>query len=592
MLISELLPMVGGIREVVDITPEAADLLRQLRLPEGLRHERYDLATAEKLELGPGSLLVALLGSETPEHTDPDDLAPVLRRMRPRAHALMLTASPASELPRPQLLELLVDSCCQLVAAAPIDEANRHGVRCALLIERVNALAPPDADPTDFRSEDDGRRVPDDEPLDELRAALRIANERLLGDKSLWPQRRVVELGRRVADLDRELAERGRLLAEREAQIAKLKRQAAEHGEQLRESERQLARVGRWLAALQSSLTFQTGQVVVEGVRHPAKAVVTVPVGFARLWRARRARREAARNQPPARPARPATQVVPIALPSASPNSERAAPELLTITAPAALHVPRRLAESGLVGYENSAMACFLAVLDVAGPGAVLDIGANVGLYAGLASALTSRPVWAFEPAPELVEVARRFAVDNGLDYTIEALALGAENGSATFYLSSASDTSHSLAAGFRKSSAHIKVPVETLDSYVARTGAAPAIMKVDTETTEPDVLAGAATTIAKHRPWIFCEVLAGRVETRLTEVLSPFGYHWFQITSEVPYPERDRIVGDRTYEHLMWLFVPDLPDERFWAAVRSRTAELAQCTVERTAGLRVQVRS
>ena len=78
-------------------------------------------------------------------------------------------------------------------------------------------------------------------------------------------------------------------------------------------------------------------------------------------------------------------------------------------------------------------------------------------------------------------------------------------------------------------------------------------------------------------------------METRLTDVLSPFGYHWFQITSEVPYPERDRIVGDRTYEHLMWLFAPDLPDERFWAAVRSRTAELAHCTVERAAGLHAQ---
>jgi FkbM family methyltransferase len=589
MFISELLPMVGGIREVVDVTPEPADLLRQLRLPEGLRHERYDLATAEKLELGPGSLLVALLGSETPEHTDPDDLAPVLRRMQPRAHALMLTASPATELPRPQLLDLLVDGCCQLVAAAPIDEADRHGVRSALLIERVDALAPPHAYPTDFRSEDHGRRTPDDEPLDELRATLRTANERLLGDLSLWPQRRVVELGRRVGELDRELAERDSLLAEREARIAKLERLAAEREERLRESDRQLARVGRWLAALQSSTTFQTGQLVVEGFRNPAKAVLTVPVGFARLWRARR---EAARARPPAKPARPATQVVPIALPSASPDSGRVAPELLTITAPAAMHVPRRLAKSGLVGYENSAMACFLAVLDVAGPGAVLDIGANVGLYAGLASALTSRPVWAFEPAPELVEVARRFAVDNGLDYTIEALALGAENGSATFYLSSTSDTSHSLAAGFRKSSAHIQVPVETLDSYVARTGAVPAIMKVDTETTEPDVLAGAAETIAKHRPWIFCEVLAGRVEARLTDVLTPFGYHWFQITSEVPYLERDRIVGDRTHEDLMWLFAPDLPDERFWAAVRSRTAELAQCTVERAEGLHVQVPS
>jgi len=213
-------------------------------------------------------------------------------------------------------------------------------------------------------------------------------------------------------------------------------------------------------------------------------------------------------------------------------------------------------------------------------------------LYAGLASALTSRPVRAFEPTPDLVDVARRFAADNGLSYTVEALALGAENSSATFYLSSATDTSNSLAAGFRKSSGHIEVPVETLDSYVARTGAVPAIMKVDTETTEPDVLAGAAATITEHRPWILCEVLAGRGEARLTDVVTPFNYHWFNITSEVPYPERNKIEGDRTYEHLMWLFAPDPPDERFWAAVRSRTAELAQCTADRAAELHAQARS
>jgi hypothetical protein len=127
---------------------------------------------------------------------------------------------------------------------------------------------------------------------------------------------------------------------------------------------------------------------------------------------------------------------------------------------------------------------------------------------------------------------------------------------------------------------------VETLDSYVARTGAVPAILKIDTETTEPDVLAGGAATIASHRPWILCEVLAGRGESRLTDVLTPFGYHWFHITSEVPYPERQKIEGDPTYEHMMWLFAPNPPDERFWSAVRARTAELARCTVERATEL------
>lgn len=337
----------------------------------------------------------------------------------------------------------------------------------------------------------------------------------------------------------------------------------------LAEREAQLAVVRRRLATLKSSTTYQIGQVVVEALRRPARAVVSVPVGIVRLWRSRRT------AAPAPAAARPATRVVPITLPSAPPDAGR----VLTLTAPTALLVPRKLAQAGLRAYEPSAMACFLAALDVCGPGAVLDVGANVGLYAGLASALTDRPVRAFEPAPDLVDVARRFAADNHLGYTTEALALGAENGSATFYLS-VTDTSNSLAAGFRESPSQIQVPVETLDSYVARTGVVPAVIKIDTETTEPDVLAGAAGTIAAHRPWILCEVLAGRVETRLTEVLTPFGYHWFHITSEIPYRERDEIVGDPTYEHMMWLFAPNPPAERFWSAVRARAAELTLCTI------------
>ncbi len=263
---------------------------------------------------------------------------------------------------------------------------------------------------------------------------------------------------------------------------------------------------------------------------------------------------------------------------------------VLTLTAPRRLLVPRRLAEDGLAGYEPESLACFLAAAEVAGPGAILDVGANVGVYAALAAALTPRQVCAFEPSPSLVETARRFAADNDLHYRTEALALGAENGSATFYLSDSSDTSNSLAAGFRKSSAQIDVPVETLDSYVARTGLVPAVMKVDTETTEPDVLTGAVRTITRHRPWILCEVLAARVESRLTEALAPFGYSWYHVGDEVPYRRTSEIVGDRTYRHLMWLFAPEEPDESFWAAQRKWAAALAECTPQRGVQLRARV--
>jgi FkbM family methyltransferase len=249
----------------------------------------------------------------------------------------------------------------------------------------------------------------------------------------------------------------------------------------------------------------------------------------------------------------------------------------LTMTAPVDLMVPRKLAQHGLHAYESSAVPCFLAAIGVAGPGAVLDIGANVGLYAALAAACSDREVVAFEPFPTLAEVAERLSADNDLNFRVEPIALGSETGQATLYLSNSSDSSNSLAAGFRESTRQIEVPVETLDAYVQRTGVVPAVLKIDTESTEPDVLFGSAETLRDHRPWVLCEVLAGRGEDRLTEAMAPHGYHWFHITSEVPYTAAEDIAGDRTYRDLMWLFAPEAPDESFWAAVAAHRASIVQ---------------
>lgn len=510
MLISEVLPFTGEIRELVDTTSAAVDLLRQLGVPDSLPRQRCTLAEAEKLEPGPGALLVALVGEKAPDDVDPEQLAPVLSRMRLGARALLLITWPAAELLPRGLPGPLAAAGCRTVTVLSIDEPNAYGVQCAVLVERSDVIA---ADHRDQR-------------------------------------------------------------------IAELERLARNRAAALRKTEGELAKTRKRLAVIEHSITFRAGQVLAAGGRHPAKAAVTVPAGLARLWREGRSRTEGAAPVavPAAAPVVQPERVTPIALPSAAPD-RHGAPARITMTAPAHMLVPRKLSKVGLKSYEPAAVACFLAALDVAGPGEVLDIGANVGIYAGIASALSRRTVRAFEPAPELAGVAARFAADNQLGFSVESLALGAENGTATFYMSDASDTSNSLAEGFRESSEQLTVTVETLDSYAARNGVIPAILKVDTETTEPDVLAGAAATIAKHRPWILCEVLAGRGEDRLMEVVRPFGYHWYHITSEVPYQEVDTIAGDRTYDNLMWLFAPEVPDERFWTAVRDRTVELADCT-------------
>jgi FkbM family methyltransferase len=256
---------------------------------------------------------------------------------------------------------------------------------------------------------------------------------------------------------------------------------------------------------------------------------------------------------------------VPLTAADAAPGDGRR----IVLEAPPAMFVPKRLAATGLAEYEPRAVECFLALTETAGPGSVLDIGANVGLYGLLAAAVGDRDVRAFEPTPDLAAVARAAAAANGLGVIVEELALGREAGTATFFLSDKSDSSNSLAEGYRQSSHQLDVTVETLDEYCARTGIVPALLKVDTETTEPDVLAGATRTIAEHRPWILCEVLPKRRTGELAEVMAPHGYTWYHLSDDEPQAV-DRLDGDPTYAHLMYLFAPEPVDAAFWSRVRA----------------------
>src|SRR5690606_28293792 len=125
-------------------------------------------------------------------------------------------------------------------------------------------------------------------------------------------------------------------------------------------------------------------------------------------------------------------------------------------------------------------------------------------------------------------------AARNGLDgVRFEPVALGASPGTATLHLSDVTDSSNSLLEGFRPSQRGLDVPIETLDDYVAAAPAPPRLLKIDTEATEPDVLRGAERFLRDQRPWLICEVLAGRTEAELEALLAPLGYQWHQITAE-----------------------------------------------------------
>lgn len=317
----------------------------------------------------------------------------------------------------------------------------------------------------------------------------------------------------------------------------------------------------------------ETALVELDTVRAEHRAVGRHPVRWARrfagmlvgAWRSRRR---------PTTDGRPGLDFhAPMPVP---PDGDRSRPAALHIAVPSSYIVARHLHEHGIGGYEESMMAWYLALCDTAQPGAVWDVGANLGPYALLARAYTAREVVAFEPTPDLARWARRIAAANGLDYRLEQLAAGESAGTATFYLSESSDSSNSLAEGFRASKQQLDVLVEPLDRYARRTGSRPAVLKVDTETTEHLVMLGAREVVAKHRPWVFCEVLANRPpEKALTAIMGELGYRFFHLDGSDPLPETSVIKGDPTSTHLNYLFAPAEIDERTAAAARAWHAAL-----------------
>ncbi|MDS1272123.1 FkbM family methyltransferase [Lipingzhangella sp. LS1_29] len=254
-------------------------------------------------------------------------------------------------------------------------------------------------------------------------------------------------------------------------------------------------------------------------------------------------------------------------------------PDAIRVEAPGDLWLPRHLQRGGLAGYEPESLACFLAAVEHARSGAVLDVGANIGIYSALAAARSDRAVFSFEPTVEVATVARTIAEENGLDYTVLSLALSNHTGTAALRLSAISDASNSLATGHRPEIGRREVEVDTLAHWRERQAVVPAIVKIDTEATEPEVLAGALELLRSFRPWIFCEVRpALGVAERLMALLEPHHYVWFHLEGAPPYAPRTTITAREDHHSRLWLFAPGMPPAHFWDAAAEWRTALADC--------------
>jgi FkbM family methyltransferase len=216
-------------------------------------------------------------------------------------------------------------------------------------------------------------------------------------------------------------------------------------------------------------------------------------------------------------------------------------------------------------GFEPEVADLLLWLFHDSRHGLFIDVGSNIGyfpLMLGQYAKLRGLDllIYAHEPLPLLQELSRELQRVNDVPYNLRGSALSDSVGTADFYVSSVSDSSNSLVAGFRKEKEVITVQLNTLDNAYLRLFDSEAfdvsVVMIDVETAEPAVLRGARKAIMKHRPTIICEVLAGRTEKDISEFLASVDYSAYRFDG-AEWVLETTLFGDRTYRYRDWMFLP-----------------------------------
>lgn len=216
--------------------------------------------------------------------------------------------------------------------------------------------------------------------------------------------------------------------------------------------------------------------------------------------------------------------------------------------------VSNQLFWRGWDGYEGETTRFFFQLAGQAQ--VVLDVGAYVGFYSLLAGhANPDARVFAFEPLPTVFNRLQKNVHLNGLNH-VECLnrAAGDTNGLAEFYHMNAElPTSSSLSYEFMQHVDELQcsqVQTIRLDEFVDERGLQRVdLVKIDTESTKPQVLRGMSTTLERFRPDIVCEILQRRgSEAAVQEILEPLGYRFYLLTPNGP-EQKETVEG-----HPEWL--------------------------------------
>lgn len=188
-------------------------------------------------------------------------------------------------------------------------------------------------------------------------------------------------------------------------------------------------------------------------------------------------------------------------------------------------------------GYEPD-LVHFLAKACAKRDGALLDIGANIGMITIPFARLTGRRVVAVEAVAGNAQVLRRNVARNGLAGRIEVVAavLGDKPSQAFLHVEGDLDEGGTGTANIvenKGSEAHFAVAVTTLDSLSIDHPCC--VVKIDTDGYDLKILQGATAFLARHRPVIFGEFAApclrwhGQTSADVVAFGAAYGYETWQ---------------------------------------------------------------
>lgn len=173
-------------------------------------------------------------------------------------------------------------------------------------------------------------------------------------------------------------------------------------------------------------------------------------------------------------------------------------------------------------------------------PGDVFyDLGANIGVFSLIAARMIGPEgrVVALEPDPDVARQLRENVERNGFrTVTVREACAWRSSGAISFSRANPDRTlDRGLGSAMRTNGGDdvITVRAYSLDDLVKELPI-PTFIKCDVEGAEVEVMAGATTTLAKHRPVLFIEIHDKSYVQPLREILRTAGYEDVSLTDDL----------------------------------------------------------